>query len=67
MTAYSVDHPVFPLRRPKLSLDELIAAKNAQPIRTLADLDAMAADTFESDEELEGFIAFTCAERRRDI
>lgn len=50
--------------RPRLSVEELLAAKNTQPIRSLNDL---AADTFESDEELEEFLAFTYAERRRDL
>lgn len=59
--------PALPLRRPKLSVDELIKAKNAQPIGSLEDLEAMAADVFESDEELEEFLAFTYAERRRDV
>jgi hypothetical protein len=35
-----------------------------QPIRSLDDL---AADTFDSDEELDEFLAFTYAERRRDV
>jgi hypothetical protein len=30
-------------------------------------LDELAADTFESDEELEEFLAFTYAERHRDL
>jgi hypothetical protein len=50
--------------RPRLSIEELLAAKNTQPIRSLDDL---AADTFESDEELEEFLAFTYAERHRDM
>lgn len=50
--------------RPRYSVDELLAAKNTQPIATLDDL---AADTFESDEELEEFLAFTHAERHRDV
>lgn len=60
-------HPVLPLRQPKLSVDELIKAKNAKPIRSLEDLAAMAADVFDSDEELEEFLAFTYAERHRDV
>ncbi|MFC8373500.1 MULTISPECIES: hypothetical protein [unclassified Streptomyces] len=52
-----------PQPRPRLSVEELLAAKNTQPIRSLDDL---AADTFESDEELEEFLAFTYAGRRRD-
>ncbi|MGC9379784.1 hypothetical protein [Streptomyces sp. MH13] len=52
-----------PQPRTRLSVEELLAAKNTQPIRSLGDL---AADTFESDEELEQFLAFTHAERHRD-
>ncbi|MBW1602384.1 hypothetical protein JJV70_09735 [Streptomyces sp. JJ66] len=48
---------------PRLSVEELLAVKNTQPIHSLDDL---AADTFESDEELEEFLAFTYAERHRD-
>ena len=50
--------------RPRLSISRLLAAKNTRPIRSLDDL---AADTFESDQELEEFLAFTYAERRRDL
>lgn len=50
--------------RPHLSVEQLLAAKNTHPIRSLDDL---TADTFESDEELEEFLAFTYAERHRDL
>jgi len=50
--------------RPRLSAAELLAAKGARPIRSL---DELAADTFESDQELEEFLAFTYAERHRDL
>jgi hypothetical protein len=50
--------------RPRLSAAELLAAKNTRPIQSLDDL---AADIFESDEELEEFLAFTYAERHRDL
>ena len=50
--------------RPRLSAAQLLAAKQTRPIRSLDDL---AADIFESDEELEEFLAFTYAERRRDL
>jgi hypothetical protein len=53
-----------PVVRPRLSVTELLAAKNTAPIRSL---DELAADTFESDEELEEFLAFTYAERHREI
>jgi hypothetical protein len=42
----------------------LLAAQNARPIRSLDDL---SADTFESDEALAEFLAFTYAERQRDL
>ncbi|WP_131744749.1 hypothetical protein [Frankia sp. Cppng1_Ct_nod] len=67
MSTSSPDHPVFPPHRPCLSVDELIRIKNAKPIRSLADLEAMSADIFKSDEELDEFLAFTYAERRRDV
>ena len=38
--------------------------RRTRPIRSL---DELAADTFESDEEVEEFLAFTYAERRRDL
>ncbi|MFZ0188875.1 MAG: hypothetical protein WAL72_18235 [Streptosporangiaceae bacterium] len=50
--------------RPSLSVTQLLAAKGTRPIRFLSEL---AADTFESDEELEEFLAFTYAERHRDL
>jgi hypothetical protein len=50
--------------RPRLSAAELLAAKHTRPIQSLDDL---AADIFESDEELEEFLAFTYAERHRDL
>jgi hypothetical protein len=50
--------------RPGLSVTQLLAAKGTRPIRSL---DELAADTFESDEELEEFLAFTYAERHRDL
>lgn len=53
-----------PPPRPRLSVEEMLAAKNTQPIRSPDDL---AADTFESDEELEEFLASTYAERHRDV
>lgn len=49
---------------PQLSIAELLAAKHTQPIQSLDDL---AAETFESDQELEDFLAFTYAERHRDL
>lgn len=50
--------------RPSLSVKQLLAGKGTRPIRSL---DELAADTFESDAELEEFLAFTYAERHRDL
>jgi hypothetical protein len=50
--------------RPGLSVTQLLAAKGTWPISSL---DELAADTFESDEEVEEFLAFTYAERHRDL
>jgi hypothetical protein len=58
------DIPARPPIRPRLSAAQLLVAKNTRPVRSLDDL---AADTFESDEELEEFLAFTYAERHRDL
>jgi hypothetical protein len=58
------DSPAGMPVRPRLSAAQLLAAKNTRPIRSLDDL---AADIFESDEELEEFLAFTYAERHRDL
>ncbi|MEU5030933.1 hypothetical protein [Streptomyces milbemycinicus] len=64
MTTPDAGLPAYPPVRPRLSVEELLAAKNTQPIRSLDDL---AADTFESDEELDEFLAFTHTERHRDV
>jgi hypothetical protein len=50
--------------RPRLTVGELLAAKSARPVGSL---DELAADTFQSDQELEEFLAFTYAERHRDL
>lgn len=51
-------------QRPNLGdlLDDVLRSKNVQPIRTVDDL---ACDgIFDTDEEVDEFIAFTYAERR---
>ncbi|NLT55748.1 MAG: hypothetical protein GXX79_14565 [Actinomycetales bacterium] len=50
--------------RPRLTVEELLAAKGTPVISSLDDL---AANTFSSDEELDEFLAFTRAERGRDL
>jgi hypothetical protein len=67
MSTSSADEPVLPSYRPRLSVEELIRAKDAKPIRSMADLEAMSAEIFESDDELDEFLAFTYTERRRDV
>ncbi len=51
-------------RRPRLPAAQSPAARHTQPIGSFDDL---TADTFESDKELDDFLAFTYAERRRDL
>jgi len=50
--------------RPRLSAAELLAAKHTRPIQSPGDL---AADLFESDKELEEFLASTYAGHHRDL
>jgi hypothetical protein len=45
-------------------VEELLAVKGTPVISSIDDL---AADTFSSDEELDEFLAFTRAERQRDL
>ncbi|MGY0067349.1 hypothetical protein ACWZEH_11075 [Streptomyces sp. QTS137] len=62
-TSAPEDFTYSPQPRPRLSVEESPAAKN---IRSLRSPDDLAAETFESDEELEEFLAFTYSERHRD-
>jgi hypothetical protein len=64
MSTPGTDRRLYPPPRPLVTAEELLAAKRIQPIRALDDL---AADTFDSDEELDDFLAFTYAERRGDV
>ncbi|KDA43026.1 hypothetical protein E0F15_12900 [Frankia sp. B2] len=64
MSTPGIGHPLYPPLRPTVTVEELLATRGTQPIRSLDDL---AADTFDSDEELDEFLAFTYAERRRDV
>lgn len=64
MSTSVVDGADVPRPRPRSSVEELLAVKRTQPIRSVDDL---AADTFASDEEVEEFLAFTSAERHRDL
>jgi hypothetical protein len=58
-------HHVRPLAERQATLDELFRAKKTQPIRSADDL---AYDSiFETDEELDEFLAYTYAARRADL
>lgn len=63
MSTPAADEPL-PAPRPRVSVDDLLAAKGTPVISSFEDL---AADTFSSDEELEEFLAFTRAERQRNL
>lgn len=64
MDAGSADQSGAPFVRPSQSLTDLLAAKRTEPITSL---DELTADTFSSDEELDDFLAYTYAERHREI
>ncbi|GAA1133200.1 hypothetical protein GCM10009630_34160 [Kribbella jejuensis] len=64
MDTGTADQSGAPFVRPSQSVMDLIAAKRTEPIKSLDDL---AADTFGSDEELDDFLAYTYAERHREI
>jgi hypothetical protein len=63
MSTPAAQEPV-PAPRPRVSVEELLAAKGTPVITSVEDL---AADTFSSDEELEEFLAFNRAERQRNL
>lgn len=66
MTA-SHDHlrHVTPLAERQATLDEIFRAKGARPVQSADDL---ACDgLFESDEEIDEFLAYTYAARRADL
>lgn len=57
------EHPAGAPIRPRLSVAQLLAAKRARPLRSV---DELAAETFESDQELDAFLADLYASRRAD-
>ncbi len=58
-------HHVTSQAERQAALDELFRAKDARPVRSADDL---ACDgMFETDEELEEFLAYTYAARRADL
>ena len=57
--------PAPPAAPDTLSIEELARRQGIRPIRSLDDL--AHPDMFSSDEEMEEFIAYTYAARRRDM
>jgi hypothetical protein len=57
------EHPVG-LDDDSLSIEEFARLQGVTPVRSL---DGLARDAFESDEEVDEFIAYTYAARRRDM
>ena len=66
MTTESADGtPRVPRRRPRVSVEELARRKGVRPIESVSDM--AQEGVFDSDEELEEFIAYTYANRRADL
>ena len=49
------------------TVDSLVAAVRAKPVTGIADLDRYAAEIWDSDEELEAFLADVRASRSADL
>ena len=64
MTANNTDHAPEPADA-RLTLDELARQQGVRPTKNVSEL--ACYDAFESDEEVDEFIAFTYAMRRADI
>jgi hypothetical protein len=60
----SEGRPVEPPYYDSLSIEELARLQGVKPVRSL---DELARDVFSSDEEVDEFIAYTYAARRRDM
>jgi len=58
------EHPGYPPVRLAMTPEELVRAKRTRPI---ASMDEFVADTFANDDELDEFLAFTYAERHREL
>jgi hypothetical protein len=67
MSAGSVDRVLPEVGEPVVSVEELIEAAGVQKIRSIEDLQALAVDVFESDEELDEFLQFNNANRHREV
>jgi hypothetical protein len=58
------DDPMYPPAHKKTDLEKLIRAKRVRPLQSI---DELAADIWESDEELDEFLRFVYASRRGDL
>jgi hypothetical protein len=66
MTTESADGTVrAPRHRPRVSVEELARRKGVRPVASVSDM--AQEGVFDSDEELEEFIAYTYANRRVDL
>lgn len=61
---HRVDEPQPPTRRP--TLEELAREKGLKPVESLDDLEAFALDVWDSDEDLQAFLADVHASRHAD-
>ena len=64
VSASSEGRPVDPPDYDSLSVEELARLQGVRPVRSL---DQLSRDAFASDEEVEEFITYTYAARRRDM
>jgi hypothetical protein len=51
----------------RTSVDDLVRAKGAKPIRSVEDLQSYAVELFESNEEVEEFLALVRDLRKADL
>lgn len=65
VTTNDAEHPQEPLDEGELSLDELARRQGVRPVRNVHDM--ARPHVFESDEELEEFLAHVAASRHADL
>jgi hypothetical protein len=67
MSTDSADRVLPAVGEPVASVEELIELAGAKKIRSVEDIQALAVDVFESDEELDEFLEFTYANRHQEV
>jgi hypothetical protein len=65
VTTNDAEHPDLPVDEDELSLDELARRQGVRPVRSVHDM--ARPHVFESDEELEEFLAHVAASRHADL